>query len=66
MVFRPLLSTFIGLAKKAVWVFHNILWKNSNALSGQPNISSECGFQTAQFVKLFYFCHCVMPPTVSL
>ena len=29
-------STIIGVAKKFVWVFPNILWKNLNKLLSQP------------------------------
>ena len=31
-------STIIGMAKKFVWVFPNILWKNLNKLLSQPLI----------------------------
>ena len=30
---------YIGLDKKFIWVFHNILRKNLNKLFDQPNIS---------------------------
>ena len=36
--FRPRKFKSIGLTKKFVWFFHNILQKNLNELSGQPNI----------------------------
>lgn len=32
------LRLFIGLGKKFVWVFHNILLKNPNKVFGQPII----------------------------
>ena len=31
-------SWFIGLAKKFIWVFHKMLWKNPNERFGQLNI----------------------------
>ena len=50
-------STIIGLAKKFIWVFPNILWKNSNNLLSQPIICRP-QYQKGNFNKVrsrFYF-----------
>ena len=42
-----LLQSNIGLAKKFVWVFHNILQKNPNELFGQPDRRDKTHVQRA-------------------
>ena len=34
----PARSNLIGLAKKLIWVFRKMVWKNLNELFGQPSI----------------------------
>ena len=41
---------YIGLVKKFVWIFHNILWKNLNKLLGQPDVT------TVYFYHALYSC----------